>query len=149
MCKAGDQQYMCIALQEAEKAFALEEVPAGAVVIYKGEVIARAHNRVQADRVAVVHAELSVLMEACRVRGEKYLPDCTLYVTLEPCAMCASACFWTQIGRVVFGASDAKRGYQKWTPCLLHPRTVVEGGVLEQESRELLQSFFKKLRGKG
>ena len=140
---------MRIAIQEAEKAFALAEVPVGAVIVYKDEVIARDYNRVQAGRVAVMHAELAVLLEACRVRGEKYLPECTLYVSLEPCAMCASACFWTQIGRVVFGASDAKRGYRKWTPCLLHPRTVVDGGLLEQESRELLQSFFKKLRGKG
>ncbi|MEM7362039.1 MAG: nucleoside deaminase [Bacteroidota bacterium] len=146
MVSDQDIYFMRIALAEAEKAYALEEVPVGAVVVYGQEVIARAHNKVQAAREATAHAELLALQRACQAKGEKYLPECTLYVTLEPCAMCAGACFWTQIGKVVFGASDEKRGYRRWQPDLLHPKTVVLDDLLAQESCDLLQRFFRKLR---
>lgn len=143
-----DIYFMQLALEEAKKAYAAAEVPVGALIVHQGEVIARAHNRVEQRNAATSHAELLVLMDACQQQGDKYLPDCTLYVTLEPCAMCAGACYWTQLGRLVFGAKDPKRGYKKWSPCLLHPKTIVSEGILAIESRALLQKFFKNLRKK-
>ena len=137
---------MELALEEAAKAYDAQEVPVGAIVTCEEKVIARAHNRVQQDGKATAHADLLALEKACEQRGAKYLPDCTLYVTLAPCAMCAGACYWTQIGRVVFGAQDEKKGYQRWSPSLFHPTTVVLGDVLPERSRYLLQTFFQKLR---
>ena len=137
---------MQIALEEAKKAYAQEEVPVGALVVHQGKVIARAHNRVEQCHSAASHGDLLALKQACQQKGDKYLPDCTLYVTLEPCAMCAGACYWTQLGRLVFGAKDPKKGYQKWSPCLLHPKTIVSEGILAMESQEILQRFFKNLR---
>ena len=137
---------MQLALKQAEKAYAQDEVPIGAIVTYRHEVIAQAHNTVQQDRQAVAHADLLALQQACQRQGEKYLPQCTLYVTLEPCCMCAGACYWTQIGKLIFAAQDEKRGYQQWSPSLIHPQTVVTQGLLAHESTHLLQAFFQKLR---
>lgn len=137
---------MHLALKQAQKAYAQDEVPIGAIVTYGEEVIAQAHNTVEQDGQAVAHADLLALQRACQHKGAKYLPKCTLYVTLEPCAMCAGACYWTQIDKLVFGAQDEKRGYQRWEPSLLHPKTVVVQGVLAEESTRLLQTFFQKLR---
>lgn len=137
---------MELALEEAAKAYSQQEVPVGAIVTCKEEVIARAYNKVQQDSMATAHADLLVLQKACQQRSSKYLTDCTLYVTLAPCAMCAGACYWTQIGRLVFGAQDEKRGYQRWDPSLLHPKTAVVEGVLQERSTHLLQTFFQQLR---
>ena len=137
---------MQLALKQAQKAYAQDEVPVGAVVTYGHEVIAQAHNTVQQNAQAVAHAELLALQQACKKKGEKYLPQCTLYVTLEPCTMCAGACYWTQLGKLVFAAQDKKRGYQQCSPSLIHPKTIVAHGLLAQESTRLLQAFFQQLR---
>lgn len=146
MTQDKDIHFMHLALEEAKRAYEREEVPVGAVIVCEDRVIACAHNSVQKKDNAMAHAECIALEKACTVQGEKYLQSCTLYVTLEPCVMCAGACFWTQIGRVVFGASDEKRGYQRCKPDLIHPKTKVIAGVLAQESTQLLQSFFRMLR---
>ena len=143
-----DYHFMHLALEEAKKAYQMQEVPVGAVVVYQGEVIAQAHNIVQKKKDALAHADCIALQKACIARGAKYLPSSTLYVTLEPCVMCAGACYWTQLGKLVFGTKDEKRGYQKWTPSLLHPKTIVLDGLLAQESKQLLQAFFQTLREK-
>lgn len=148
MCLEQDQYFMELAFQEAEKAAALGEVPVGAVLVCEGELIARAHNAVEQRGTAIAHAELLVLEEACKKRGEKYLQECTLYVTLEPCVMCAGACFWTQIKQLVFAARDKKRGYQRCRPSIIHPKTTVRAGIFQERSTRLLQSFFQKLRRK-
>ncbi len=138
---------MELAIEEAKKAYKMGEVPVGAVVVASEEVvIAKGYNLVEAKADATTHAELQVLQHACYEKNAKYLPDCTLYVTLEPCPMCAMACYWTQIKRLVFATEDTKRGYRMFNPCLLHPKTMVQHGIYADEARKMLQTFFQKLR---
>ena len=134
------------ALQEANKAFELDEVPVGAVVVANNQIIARAHNLTERLHDVTAHAEMQAITAAANFLGGKYLNDCTLYVTLEPCVMCAGALGWSQIGKIVYGATDEKRGFQRFAPRSLHPKTKVKGGVLETECAELMQEFFKQKR---
>ena len=134
------------AFSEALMAFEKGEIPVGAVVVAQGKIIARAHNLTETLNDVTAHAEMQAITAAANLLGGKYLNDCTLYVTLEPCVMCAGALGWSQIGKVVFGAYDEKRGYQKFAKDTLHPKTEVLGGVLETECRELIQAFFKEKR---
>lgn len=143
-----DEIFMKEALKEAKLAFELDEVPIGAVIVHNGKVIARGHNLSEQLNDVTAHAEMQAFTSATNFIGGKYLPQCTLYVTLEPCVMCAGASFWTQIGRVVYGASDAKRGYSLHSQNILHPKTKVTKGVLEKECSELLKSFFQEKRHK-
>ena len=141
-----DENFMRQALVEAEKAFEREEVPIGAVVVSEGMVIGRGHNLVESLGDATAHAEMQALTAASAALGGKYLDKCTLYVTVEPCVMCAGACAWSQIGRIVWGADDPKRGFMRYGQSILHPRTEIVNGVLEGECSELVSRFFKKLR---
>ena len=134
------------ALKEARQAFNEDEIPVGAVIVSNGKILARAHNLTQRLNDPTAHAEMQAITSATHAIGGKYLIDCTLYVTLEPCVMCAGALFWAQIERIVYGASDPKRGYKLIEQDLLHPKTIVEGGVLEKECSGLLADFFKKKR---
>lgn len=140
-----DEMFMRMALQEAAIAYEEGEIPVGAVVVYKDKVIARSHNQTELLNDCTAHAEMLCITSAMNYCGAKYLNDCVLYVTLEPCVMCAGALFWSQIGRVVYAASDRKRGYSKIGE-ILHPSTVVESGLLKEESEQLLKSFFSSLR---
>lgn len=141
-----DERFMRQALREAEQAFKEDEVPIGAVVVWKGQVIARAHNLTERLRDATAHAEMQAITAASERIGGKYLRDCTVYVTVEPCPMCAGALHWAQASRVVFGAYDEKSGYRRIGGALLHPRTEVAGGVLEAECAELMKAFFRRKR---
>jgi tRNA(adenine34) deaminase len=141
-----DITFMKAALAEAQQAFREEEIPVGAVVVCKGRIIARAHNLTERLTDVTAHAEMQAITAAANALGGKYLTDCTLYVTVEPCIMCAGALGWAQIKRVVYGAADEKRGYSKWAPGALHPKTEVTPGVLQEESAELMQRFFKRKR---
>lgn len=144
-----DERFMRLALAEAMEAYDEGEIPVGAVIVSRGQVIARGHNQTERLTDVTAHAEMIAITSASNNTGGKYLPDCTLYVTVEPCAMCAGALGWSHIGRIVYGASDPKRGYRSYyapyrTP--LHPKTEVIGGVLEEECRGLMVDFFKNLR---
>ena len=141
-----DERFMREALREAERAFDMNEVPVGAVIVHEGKVIARAHNLTERLNDPTAHAEMQAITMATGNFGGKYLDECDLYVTLEPCAMCAAALNWAQLKRVVYGAFDQKRGFSKFSPTLLHPKTGVQGGVLERESAELIKRFFKERR---
>ena len=140
-----DTYFMRKALQEAELALAKSEVPVGAVIVCNGQIIAKGHNQVETLNDPTAHAEMLAFTAATNFLGSKYLKDCTLYVTLEPCQMCAGAAFWSQIGKIVFGASDEQRGYQHWH-CRVHPKTEVTGGILATESEALLKTFFEQMR---
>jgi tRNA(adenine34) deaminase len=142
----SDKYFMQIALGEAEAAFDEGEIPVGAVIVLDNKVIAKAHNLTQTLNDVTAHAEMQALTAAFHHLGAKYLNDCILYVTLEPCVMCAGALFWAQIGKVVYGAPDPKRGYSLIETSLLHPKTEVLKGILAAESQSLLELFFKKLR---
>ena len=142
----NDEYFMKKAFAEALLAFDEGEIPVGAVVVSKGKIIARAHNLTETLNDVTAHAEMQAITAAANLLGGKYLTDCTLYVTLEPCVMCAGALGWSQIGKVVFGAYDEKRGFRKYTKKALHPKTEVTGGVLETESSELMQEFFRQKR---
>ena len=137
---------MRMALQEAKQAFDAGEIPVGAVVVCKDRVVARAHNLTELLGDVTAHAEMQAITSAASSLGGKYLTDCTLYVTLEPCAMCAGAIGWSQLARLVFGASDEKRGYRRFAPDALHPKTKVESGVLAEECVALMKTFFAKRR---
>ena len=137
---------MRMALAEAEAARAEGEIPIGAVIACQGRIIARAHNLTETLTDVTAHAEMQAITAAANQLGGKYLTDCTLYVTVEPCVMCAGAIGWAQIGRVVYGAADEKRGFQRYAPQALHPRCTVTQGVLEAECRELMQQFFAAKR---
>lgn len=137
---------MKLALAEAHRAFEQDEIPVGAVVVCKGMVIARGHNLTERLHDFTAHAEMQAFTAAAEFLGNKYLSECTLYVTLEPCVMCAGAAFWTQIGKVVYGASDEKRGYARLSEQLLHPKTEVVSGVMEEECSALLREFFARRR---
>ncbi len=141
-----DEQYMRKAIAEAEQAAAEGEIPIGAVVVCRGRILARTHNLTETLHDVTAHAEMQAITAAANALGGKYLQDCTLYVTVEPCPMCAGALGWSQIRRVVYGAVDEKRGYRKIAPTALHPKTEVVTGVCEDECRELMQSFFKERR---
>lgn len=141
-----DAHYMKEALKQAQMAFEAGEVPVGAVIVAENRIIARAHNQTEQLTDVTAHAEMLALTSAFNYMGSKYLNECTLYVTLEPCVMCAGAQYWAQLGRLVYGASDLKRGYSQVERNLLHPRTEVESGLLKEESEALMKSFFSKLR---
>lgn len=141
-----DSYYMKQALLEAQKAADRGEVPVGAVVVCKGRIIARAHNLTETLNDVTAHAEMQAITAAASTLGGKYLNECSLYVTVEPCVMCAGAIAWAQTGRLVFGAEDEKRGYQRYAPLALHPKTEVVKGVLADESAALMKSFFAARR---
>jgi tRNA(adenine34) deaminase len=142
----SDEYYMQLALYEAQAAAEAGEIPVGAVVVCQDRIIAKARNQTEQLTDVTAHAEILAITAAAAYLGAKYLKDCTLYVTLEPCVMCAGALYWAQIGRVVYGAADEKRGFSLLSKNVLHPKTKVKKGVLETEIRELLKIFFQKLR---
>ena len=141
-----DILFMKEALKEAHKALEEDEVPIGAVVVCTGKVIARAYNLTETLNDATAHAEMQAITMATSTIGGKYLDKCTLYVTVEPCPMCAAALAWSQVKRVVYGAPDSKRGYSKFTPSLMHPKTEVVGGILADECGKMVSDFFKAKR---
>lgn len=141
-----DEEFMRKALQEAQRAFDEGEIPIGAVVVCKDRVIARAHNLTETLCDVTAHAEMQAITMAANELGGKYLTDCTLYVTVEPCPMCAGAIGWAQLPRIVYGAPDEKRGYREYAPRAMHPKANVTGGILEEECRQLMQEFFKNRR---
>lgn len=141
-----DQYFMKQALLEAEKAFERGEVPVGAVVVCKDRIIARAHNLTETLTDVTAHAEMQAITAAASAIGGKYLSDCTLYVTVEPCVMCAGAIAWSQMGTLVFGAEDEKRGYQRYAPEALHPKTIVKKGIMADECATLMKQFFASKR---
>lgn len=143
-----DEQYMRLALKEAEYAMEEGEIPVGAVVVSHGQVVARAHNQTERLGDVTAHAEMLAITAAANQLGGKYLADCTLYVTVEPCVMCAGALGWAQVGRVVYGTGDDKRGFSVFAPRALHPKAKVVGGVLEDECRQLMQKFFQAKRNR-
>ena len=145
--KRDDNFYMQEALREARRALEEGEIPIGAVVVSpRGDIIGRGHNLTETLRDVTAHAEMQALTAAADAMGGKYLTDCTLYVTVEPCIMCAGALGWAQVGRVVFGTGDEKRGYQRFAPQALHPKATVTTGILEEECRRLIQDFFRRKR---
>lgn len=143
---SSDERFMRLAIAEAEQALEEREIPIGAVVVSKGRVIARAHNQTETLHDVTAHAEMLAITAAANQLGGKYLQDCTLYVTVEPCIMCAGAIGWAQIKRIVYGASDEKRGYSYFAPKAFHPKASVTRGVLHKECQNLIQSFFKNKR---
>ena len=142
----SDDHFMRQAMREAEKAFEQDEVPVGAVVVYENRIIARAHNYTERLKDVTAHAEMQAITAAAEALGGKFLNECTLYVTLEPCVMCAGAIFWARFKRVVYGAGDEKRGFLKHGAPLLHPKTELVGGLMADECGELLRSFFRSKR---
>ena len=144
----NDDYFMREALKEAQKAFDADEVPVGAVIVCKNKIIARAHNYTQRLNDVTAHAEMQAYTSAAEHLGGKYLNECTLYVTLEPCIMCAGASYWTQISKIVYGASDPSRGFQRVDYPVLHPKTVIYGDILKEECRNLLHTFFQLKRTK-
>jgi len=141
-----DVFFMRAAISQAQEALHLGETPIGAVVVLADRIVGRGHNMVETLGDATAHAEMQALTAAMNTLGGKYLSECTLYVTVEPCAMCAGASAWSQIGRLVYGADEPKKGYTTLSAAILHPKTTVTKGVLEQECRTLMEDFFKKLR---
>ena len=141
-----DEQYMQRALDEARQALKEGEIPIGAVVVCKDRIIARAHNLTETLCDVTAHAEMQAITAAANLLGGKYLTDCTLYVTVEPCTMCAGAIGWAQVSRIVYGAPDEKRGYHHYAPHAMHPKATITGGILEEECRQLMQDFFRQKR---
>lgn len=141
-----DEKYMRLALNEAHIALENGEVPIGAVIVAGGSVVGRGHNLVETLCDPTAHAEIQAITAAASTLGGKYLPDCTIYVTVEPCAMCAGALAWSRIGRIIYGAGDPKRGYTTISERILHPKTKVQNGVLAAECEKLMTDFFAKLR---
>lgn len=141
-----DEKYMTLALEEAKIAVKSGEIPIGCIIAAGGQIVGRGHNLTQTLQDVTAHAEMQAITAAAQTLGGKYLTDCTLYVTVEPCAMCAGAIGWAQVNRVVYGCADEKRGYTRFAPQVLHPKTSVKSGVLENECRELMQSFFNERR---
>lgn len=144
--KKTDEQFMKRALQEAQAAFDEDEIPIGAVIVCQGRIISRAHNLTEMLHDVTAHAEMQAITSGANMLGGKYLKDCTIYVTVEPCVMCAGALGWAQVSKVVYGAKDEKRGYSKFAPGALHPRTTVISGILEEECKQLMQTFFEGKR---
>lgn len=141
-----DEKFMREALREAKAAKAEDEIPIGAVIVFAGRVIAKGHNMTERLHDPTAHAEMIAITAATEAMGGKYLNDCTLYVTVEPCPMCATASAWAQVGKIVYGASDPKRGYSLFTPSLLHPKTEVVSGVLAEECGGMVTEFFRNKR---
>lgn len=141
-----DKRYMQMALAQASEAASEDEVPIGAVIVCRGRIIGKGHNMIERLKDPTAHAEMIALTSATQAMGGKYLNDCTLYVTVEPCPMCAAALCWAQIGRIVYGAADPKRGYSLFTPSLLHPKTEVTSGVLGDECSKIVTDYFKSKR---
>ncbi len=142
----NDERYMKLALQEARAAFDEGEIPVGAIIVCRDRVIARTHNLTETLHDVTAHAEMQAITAAAEVMGGKYLTDCTLYVTLEPCVMCAGALGWSQISRIVYGAADPRRGFSRIAPDALHPKTQVVSGILADEALALVKDFFAKRR---
>lgn len=142
----NDERYMQLALVEARKAYAMGEVPVGCVIVADGQIVGRGHNLTETLDDVTAHAEMQAITAAASTLGGKYLTQCTLYVTVEPCVMCAGAIGWAQVKRVVYGATDEKRGFSVFAPKAFHPKCTVSSGVLEDECRELMQSFFSQKR---
>lgn len=141
-----DERFMSMALDEARLAMSEGEIPVGAVMVCRGRVVARAHNQTEVLNDVTAHAEMIAITSAANLIGGKYLADCTLYVTVEPCSMCASALGWAHVSRVVYGASDEKRGYRRLAPGVLHPKTIVSAGVLSDDCAALMKEFFRERR---
>lgn len=141
-----DEEFMRKALAEAEQAAREDEIPIGAVVVCRGRILARTHNLTETLHDVTAHAEMQAITAAANALGGKYLTDCTLYVTVEPCPMCAGALGWAQISRIVYGTADEKRGYRKIAPTALHPKTEVTTGVCEADCRQIMQDFFRNKR---
>ena len=141
-----DEKYMRLALQQAKEALLQGEIPIGAVVVSHGQVIGRGHNMTERLQDVTAHAEMQAITAAASYLGGKYLQDCTLYVTVEPCVMCAGAIGWSQVSRVVYGCPDAKRGYQTYAPRALHPKCSITQGVLQDECKSLIQQFLVNKR---
>ncbi len=142
----SDSYFMEQALKEAQKAYLKDEVPVGAVIVFNNKIIARTHNLTEQLTDFTAHAEMQAFTSATEYLSNKYLNKCTLYVTLEPCVMCAGAIFWTRIGKVVYGASDDRRGFRRLDGNILHPSTKLTGGVLEDKCKALMKTFFKEKR---
>lgn len=146
MVNDADERFMRLALCEAEKALAADEIPIGCVIVSQNRIIGRGHNLTETLSDVTAHAEIQAITAASQTVGGKYLPDATLYVTVEPCTMCAGAIGWAQISRIVYGAPDPKRGFATYAPRAFHPKATVTSGVLETECRQLIQEFFKSKR---
>ena len=142
----SDVFFMRQAVEEAREALRQGEIPIGAVVVCRDRIIARAHNLTETLADVTAHAEMQAITSAANYLGGKYLSECTLYVTVEPCVMCAGAIGWAQVRRIVYGCADEKRGYQRFAPKALHPKATVVGGVMEEECRQLMQNFFREKR---
>lgn len=143
---SDDEKYMSLALREAQRALDAGEIPVGCVIVSMGQIIGRGHNLTEALQDVTAHAEIQAITAAAQTLGGKYLTDCTLYVTVEPCAMCAGAIGWAQVSRLVYGTSDAKRGFSVYAPNVLHPKCSVSSGVLASECASLMLSFFQSKR---
>ena len=141
-----DEKFMREALREAHLAAEDGEIPIGAVMVWKGRIIGRGHNQTERLHDTTAHAEMLAITAASETMGGKYLTDCTLYVTVEPCPMCAGALAWSQVGRIVYGAPDQRRGFSLFSPSLLHPRTEAVGGILQEECVQLMLDFFRDKR---
>jgi len=141
-----DEKFMREALKEAQRALERDEVPVGAVIVCEGKIIARAHNLTETLNDPTAHAEMQAITMATNTFGGKYLENCSLYVTMEPCSMCASALNWAQIAKIVYGAGDPKRGFSLYSPSLLHPKTEVVSGILDTECSVIVKDFFKSKR---
>lgn len=141
-----DEIYMKEAYKLAEQAFKEDEIPIGAIIVSNGKIIGKGYNLTERLNDVTAHAEMQAFTAAANFLGGKYLKDCTLYVTVEPCVMCAGASYWTQISRIVYGATDIKRGYNSINPKIIHPKTQIKGGVLESQCAALMKSFFKSKR---
>ena len=142
----SDDHFMKEAIKQAEIAFEEKEIPVGAVIVCNNKIIARAYNQTEKLNDSTAHAEMIALTAAFNYLGGKYLPDCSIYITLEPCIMCAGALYWSQIGKIIFGASDQKRGYRTANSEILHPKTEVIEGILAQDCKQILDKFFNTIR---
>ena len=143
---ADDVRYMQMALAEAQKAYEMGEIPVGCIIVADNQIVGRGHNLTETLQDVTAHAEIQAITAAASTLGGKYLTQCTLYVTLEPCVMCAGAIGWAQIRRVVYGATDDKRGFTRFAPQALHPKCTISTGVLEEECKQLVQTFFRNKR---
>jgi tRNA(adenine34) deaminase len=142
----SDEYFMRLAINEAMNAQNADEIPIGAIIVHENKILGKGHNLTEKLKDVTAHAEILALTAASQALSSKYLPDCTLYVTVEPCPMCAAALHWAQIGAIVYGTSDEKRGYSNFNPNLLHPKTIVRNGILQNECKELIRNFFRSKR---
>lgn len=143
---ADDIRYMQMALAEAQKAYDMGEIPVGCIIVADNQIVGRGHNLTETLQDVTAHAEIQAITAAASTLGGKYLPQCTLYVTLEPCVMCAGAIGWAQIRRIVYGAADDKRGFTRFAPHAIHPKCTISTGILEEECKQLVQTFFRNKR---